>query len=359
MEKLEKSRERKAHCRLPKAKVLQSFLCNGLLPRKPHCLRLVESEFSSCAMQPTKMARADLTYRGSSSLELNRISSHSTYCGTLKEAFQEHKKGHTFFITGKLGKAFDLVDIESEVSRCYPRTYSHPVRKVIHLQNTVENNTTKMRVTLLGTYAKDFDKLNVRNEYVTIVDPKVTKQRKFPFDDESDDNVYEVLVGFNNKLDSKICIHEDQMGKMFSKRQQEKENLPPPVQRIATNAKQTSASNKPRKKYTILKECIVEQGKKNEYNCWAVMTKITRMPKPTRGKKLMATIYIEDPGSEGTFGFTDYQLSLLGDHFEDFPRLSVHSVVRVHYMKMEMYMGSPTGRVFSARSVTGKCLIFF
>ena len=319
-------------------------------------------------MQQAKMARADLTYRASSSLDQNRISSHSTYCGSLKEAFQEQNKGHNFFITGKLEKAFDLVDIESEVSRSYPRSYPHPVRKIIHLKNTVENNTSKMRVTLLGTYAKDFDKLNVINEFVTIVNPKLTKLRKIPFDDEydkSDDNEYEVLVGFNNNLDSSICIHEDQM---FSQRQQEKENLPPPVQRITTidmqpdvtgrqtNAKQTAAGNKPKKKYTLLKDCIVERNKRNEYNCWAIMTKITRMPKPTRGKKLMATIYIEDPGSEGSFGFTDYQLSLLGDDFEEFPRLSVHSVVRVHHMKMEMYMGSPTGRVYSARSVTGKYL---
>ena len=318
-------------------------------------------------MQKAKMARADLTYRASSSFDKNMIPSHCTYCGTLKEAFQEQRKGQKIFITGKLEKTFDIVNIESDVSRSYP----HSVRKIIHLKTIVENNTSQMRVTLLGTYAKDFEKLNVKNEYVTIVNPKLTKRRKIPFDDEddkSDDDEYEVLVGFKNNLDSKICIHQD---KMYSQRQQEKENLPPPVQKITTidmppevsgrktNAQQKTAANKPRRKYTILKDCIVEPGKRNEYNCWAVITKITRMPKPTRGKKLMATIYIEDPGSEGTFGFTDYQLSLLGDHFEEFPRLIVHSVVRVNHMIMEMYMGSPTGRVYSARSVTGKCLCYF
>ena len=42
----------------------------------------------------------------------------------------------------------------------------------------------------------------------------------------------------------------------------------------------------------------------------------------------------------------------MGDNFAEFPKLVLHAVVRVHHLIIQDYQGYPTGRVYSARSVT-------
>ena len=42
----------------------------------------------------------------------------------------------------------------------------------------------------------------------------------------------------------------------------------------------------------------------------------------------------------------------MGDNFAEFPKLVLHAVVRVHHLVIQDYQGQPTGRVYSARSVT-------
>ncbi len=102
--------------------------------------------------------------------------------------------------------------------------------------------------------------------------------------------------------------------------------------------------------YSKINECTsTERGVK--YNLWAVITNVKRPPGPTRGRRLMAQVYIQDQDCKGTYDRPDYQFSLLGEEHEHFPPLSVGAVLRVHHMVVQQWNGDLNGRVYDARSV--------
>ena len=118
----------------------------------------------------------------------------------------------------------------------------------------------------------------------------------------------------------------------------ESDVMPPPPKRIAIMTG-----------YTALTDCQPSERKK--YNVWAVITKVTRQPSSTKGVWLMAQVYIQDPEYQGSYGFPDFQFSLLGRDYDDFPPLAKGAVIRIHHMKVETYNGAATGRVFDPRGV--------
>jgi len=101
----------------------------------------------------------------------------------------------------------------------------------------------------------------------------------------------------------------------------------------------------------------VSLKKSDKYNVYAIVTTVKREPSPTRSYKLMSQVYITDPSCEGTYGFSDFQFSLMGYKHEDFPNIINSSIIRIHHMSIQMYQGYRTGRVFDARSVkvVGHC----
>ena len=66
----------------------------------------------------------------------------------------------------------------------------------------------------------------------------------------------------------------------------------------------------------------------------------------------MARIYIQDQTYEGSYGYSDFQFSILGASLKLFPPLKVGSVIRIHYMTMQLFSGALTGRVYDPRGVT-------
>ena len=104
--------------------------------------------------------------------------------------------------------------------------------------------------------------------------------------------------------------------------------------------------------YTPLKCCKINP--RVLYNVWAVITKVRRRPSPTEKKleRIMAMVYVQDPTFAGSFGFPDYQFSIMGTRCEDFPPLSVGAVIRIHDMEAQHYLGESTGRVWNPAKVT-------
>ena len=107
-----------------------------------------------------------------------------------------------------------------------------------------------------------------------------------------------------------------------------------------------------RRVYTPLNGCRINP--RVLYNVWAVITKVRREPSPTEKKaeRIMAMLYIQDPTFRGSFGFPDYQFSIMGTRREDFPPLSVGAVVRIHDMETQPFLGESTGRVWNPAKVT-------
>merc|ERR1719188_1187782 len=107
-----------------------------------------------------------------------------------------------------------------------------------------------------------------------------------------------------------------------------------------------------RVEYTVLNGCKINT--RFLFNVWAVITKVRRRPSPTarNSDRVMAQVYIQDQTFAGSFGFTDYQFSMVGLRREDFPPLAVGAVVRIHDMETQPYLGESTGRVWSPAKVT-------
>ena len=198
---------------------------------------------------------------------------------------------------------------------------------------------------MFNAYAEELQQIQPsREEYVTIRNPKVTVTETFSIEKKCFVEEYEVIVGYNNldhKLDfeSRIYVTKENPANIKSKEIVTSDL----VSTIEMRPKQTPQRDVIKKSYTytILKDCTEYFNNRNniKYNVWAVITKISKVPFQTRGTKKMAQIYIQDPESDGTFGYKDYQLSLLADTFDEFPQLSIHSVVRVHNMAVQDYMG--------------------
>ena len=47
-----------------------------------------------------------------------------------------------------------------------------------------------------------------------------------------------------------------------------------------------------------------------------------------------------------------FLFSLLGHNEDDFPKIILGSIIRIHHMSVQLYQGFRNGRVFDARSVT-------
>ena len=63
--------------------------------------------------------------------------------------------------------------------------------------------------------------------------------------------------------------------------------------------------------YSVISECV-SIDKSVKYNLYAVVTNVKRLPTPTKGIKLMSQVYIADPSCQGTYGYPDFQFSLMG-----------------------------------------------
>ena len=104
--------------------------------------------------------------------------------------------------------------------------------------------------------------------------------------------------------------------------------------------------------YTPLNGCRINP--RVLYNVWAVVTKVRMEPSQTKknADRIMAMVYIQDPTFKGSFGFPDYQFSIMGTRREDFPPLSVSAVIRIHDMETQAFLGESTGRVWNPAKVT-------
>ena len=117
-----------------------------------------------------------------------------------------------------------------------------------------------------------------------MLNPLVIKRRRIPFDDELDES-FEIVVGYKD-YSSKIGLHK-------AMPDFEKQITPPaPLNDMMVTAidmqpkpKRPLTVNGKSKIYTLLKDCVSKTGTK--YNTWGVITKISRWPSQTNGKKLM------------------------------------------------------------------------
>ena len=58
----------------------------------------------------------------------------------------------------------------------------------------------------------------------------------------------------------------------------------------------------------------------------------------------MTQVYISDPESDGTFGYSDYQFSIVADIDLEFPPIQINCILRIHHMASELFQGEPTFR---------------
>lgn len=130
----------------------------------------------------------------------------------------------------------------------------------------------------------------------------------------------------------------------------EAENVEPPPPPTKPKEPAKKPEKPPSRIYVCINDCT-STLKKVEYNVWAVITRVSRPVSATRGRHLMAQVFIQDPECTGTYGFADYQFSLLGTEESHFPPLEVGYVIRIHHMVVQEWNGAKNGRVYDARSV--------
>ena len=223
--------------------------------------------------------RADLTFRASTNTDFDYSNGKLL---SIAEAFERQKTSKDYFLCGTLVKSYGLVIAKSD----YWNYKDDPcaVRKVIHLKDASKHGKDKVfRATLIGSYAQDFEHLKAaEGEFVCMLNPLVVKRRKIPFDDDLDES-FEVVVGYKD-YSSKIGLHN----KMPDF---DKQVAPPAPQNdmlvttIDMQPKRPLAVNGKSKTYTLLKDCVAKTGMK--YNTWGIITKISRWPSQTNGRKMM------------------------------------------------------------------------
>ena len=302
--------------------------------------------------------RADLIFRSKSLEKSIPIENFKWSC--LDKAYDSQNCKEDFYIVGTIIKIFEKVIVESdgwnwkEDSKAYRQGL---VLKDLSKDKS-KNGRDHFRVMMYGTYACDFELLNAKpGDILTIVNPMIKPTWKFPYNDENQNHLHDFQVYVGPNLSSKVCVHSDMPVIQIEKNKSIDDLL---VHRIELNTISPSPKvkrtlvkpekKKPKTEYNLLKDCKAFTSK--QYNTWGLVTRISRFPAATRGTKIMAQVYIEDADSAGTYGKSDYQFSILSDKVEEYPPIVLHSILRIHHMKVENYQGNPTFRVFDARAVT-------
>ena len=164
------------------------------------------------------MKRTDLTNHLTLQKEAIDFSDYE-WCSIDQATSENEKKtsncNKKLVISGHVEKVFDLVIAQSDVWNWASNQTA--VRKIIYLKDHCASKTSNtsnkgsiFRVTLFGSYAQEFDLVDLeKDSVITIVNPQIHLRKKVPFDDEDNDFLEnnEVLVGYRNYV-SKICIHK-------------------------------------------------------------------------------------------------------------------------------------------------------
>ncbi len=287
--------------------------------------------------------RADLLFRTENlglSIQVDKLRRCS-----MDEAIKAQEKGENFCITGSIVELFPNIVVSSSAWNWKDSPLSY--RQGLLLKD-ISGSHSHFLVWLFGHYAHDFELLNAKKgEYLTITNPFIEDSYSFTTNDESNDvplHRHQLRVGYERDglQHKKVCIHS---------------KLPEENSRRVSNnmmVQQLELTINPQntRQYTFLKDCLPTPPSKR-YNAWGIVTKITRFPTPSkRGNKISAQVYIEDQHSPGSWGFTNYQFSILGDSVADFPPILLHSVLRIHHLSASFYQQELTFRVFDPRAVT-------
>ena len=181
------------------------------------------------------MKRTDLTNHLTLQKEAIDFSDYE-WCSIDQATSENEKKtsncNKKLVISGHVEKVFDLVIAQSDVWNWASNQTA--VRKIIYLKDHCASKTSNtsnkgsiFRVTLFGSYAQEFDLVDLENDSViTIINPQIHPRKKVPFDDDDDNNFLEnneVLVGYGNYV-SKICIHKINTDQVGNKSQSEQKN---------------------------------------------------------------------------------------------------------------------------------------
>lgn len=198
------------------------------------------------------------------------------------------------------------------------------------------------RVYLFGSYATDFMLLTpLVGESMAIMGRPSLAKCRFP---EKDLQKHEVRIGLHHLDSCKVCLSPAPLNSPFKKKTN------PMTLQFVQDFKKAAKKLNPQIDYQALEDC---KDTSKTYNTWGIVTKIQRFPKPTKnGSKNMAMVYIEDQHSGGTYGYSNYQFSILGPIEVPFPPIVLHSIMRIHHMKVEEYQGAVTFRVLDPRAVT-------
>ena len=181
------------------------------------------------------MKRTDLTNHLTLQKEAIDFSDYE-WCSIDQATSESEKKtsncNKKLVISGQVEKVFDLVIAQSDVWNWASNQTA--VRKIIYLKDhfaskmtNTSNKGSIFRVTLYGSYAQEFDLVDLeKDSVITIINPQIHPRKKVPFDDDDDNNFLEnneVLVGYRNYV-SKICIHKINADQVGNKSQSEQKN---------------------------------------------------------------------------------------------------------------------------------------
>lgn len=301
--------------------------------------------------------RADLifrTQRVEKSLQLSNLKWFN-----VEEAFEKRNGNVDFFVSGTIVKIHPLTVIESDGWNLKDDPMSYRLNLVLKdlSPNPSSSGKDHFLFNLYGTYAKDFETLSAKEgEIVTVTNPNLVAKRSYLHKEEDGNFLldYELVVGLR-KLVHKVCLHSELPIVQVEKENATNGHLVEEIEMtVAPRSKPTNPTRPLVQKsngvqYTILKDCI--PGKR--HNTWGIVTKITRFPTQTRKPSIFsATVFIEDPESRGSYGYSNYQFSILGHNPDEFPPIELHSIMRIHHCKTELFNGEPTFRVFEPNAVT-------
>lgn len=261
-----------------------------------------------------------------------------------------------FYVSGTIVKIYPIVLAKS--SAWNYKEHHLGIRKGMLVRDNAPNadkDRAQFSVMFYGTYAQDIDQLGPKEgEVLTVANPTGFAPLLSKDDDTREDYLqeYKVLVGQRFKLDSKVCFHSE-LPSVYLKKltlQNSQKTAKLLVKEVTFSPRvKVHQQKQPNVVYDLLKNCT---DSKRKYNAFGVVTKISRDPLPTRSGRYMSQVYLRDPESGGTFGYSDYQFSLLAAEKDHIPAVVVNAILRIHAMKPEMYEGNITFRVFDARSVT-------
>ena len=244
----------------------------------------------------------------------------------------EHKD---YYISGTIITIFPLQTVESSAWNFKEHHLGH--RKGMLIRDNASNadkEKCQFSAMFFGTYAQDIEELKATpGEIVTIVNPTGFSKLSKRGNKENCLQNYQVVIGQKFTLDSKVCFHSE-LPSVYLRRLslewgQKSSDLfvkEVPIAHTTASAKKAAKPTSSSPQYTLLKDCVESSRK---YNSFGVVTRISRSPSLTRtGRYYMTQVYIKDPESGGTFGFNDYQFSLLATDKASIPPIVVNSIMR-------------------------------